>query len=508
LLWKNFAQEGCRKMNELFKNLIIFEMANNHQGSVEHGLNIINELGKVTRKYNINAAVKFQYRDLDTMIHPDYIGRTDVKHIPRFLSTRLTSDQFYELAKAVKDNGMHTMCTPFDEKSVDTIMDHGIEIIKVASCSAIDWPLLEEIAKTKKPVILSTGGKSFDQIDNMYNFMTHRDVDFAMLHCVGLYPVGDEFVQLNCMSKMMNRYPDIPIGYSGHENPADFTIAQMVVAKGAQILERHVGMETETIKLNAYSTDVKDVYKWVEAILRARLICGEYGSKKISPEELQSMDELARGCYAAVPIKKGETITRDKVFFAMPCANGQTTSGLFQESMVATRDYNPKEALYEQRKVSVLNDFRSVIHDVKGLLYEAKVVIPKEFKLELSHHYGMEHFRHFGCTIVSIINREYCKKILIVLPGQSNPTHTHKIKEETFQVLSGSLELTVDGQTYHLVAGEIFTVERLKPHSFTSVDGCVFEEVSTTHARNDSYYEDPKIQDLDPMERKTILTNW
>jgi N-acetylneuraminate synthase len=400
------------------------------------------------------------------------------------------------------------MCTPFDENSVDLIMDHGIEIIKVASCSAVDWPLLEAISKTKKPVIISTGGKTFDQIDNIYNFMVHRNVDFAMLHCVGLYPVGDKFVQLNCLDKMQNRYPDITIGYSGHENPDDYTVAHMAIAKGAKILERHVGMATDTIKLNAYSTDVRDIHRWVEEIIRARMICGDVNRKHISEEEIQSMNELARGCYAQAPIKKGETITRDKVFFAMPCAGGQTTSGQYQESMTASRDYEVNEAIYEERNISVTSKIRNVIHDVKGLLYEAKVVIPQNFKLEVSHHYGMEHFRHYGCTMISIVNRQYCKKIIVVLPGQINPTHTHKIKEETFQVLNGTLELTVEDQTYHLKPGEIYTVGSHKPHSFTSVDGCVFEEVSSTHVRNDSYYADPKIQAMDPMERKTILTDW
>ncbi|MCR5508143.1 MAG: N-acetylneuraminate synthase family protein [Lachnospiraceae bacterium] len=495
-------------MSKLFDDLIIFEMANNHQGDVEHGKAIIKELGDVTRKYNINAAVKFQYRDLDTMIHPDYVGRSDVKHIPRFLSTRLTGDEFLEMVECVKANGMHTMCTPFDEKSVDLIMDHGIEIIKVASCSAIDWPLLEEIAVTKKPVIISTGGKDFAQIDNIYNFMSHRDVDFAMLHCVGLYPVGDKYLQLNCLDKMIKRYPDITIGYSGHENPDDYTIAHMAIAKGAKILERHVGKATDEIKLNAYSTDVKNVHLWIEEILRARIICGDVNKKYISPEEIQSMNELARGCYAASPINRGEVITRDKVFFAMPCVGQQTTSGQYQESMTASKDYAVNEPIFEKIPVSATNSLRGVIHDVKGMLYEAKIVIPKEFDLEISHHYGVEHFRHYGCTIINIINREYCKKILIVLPGQINPTHTHKIKEETFQVLYGSLELTIEDRTVHLGVGEIFTVERYMAHSFTSVDGCVFEEISSTHARKDSYYADPKIQSMDPMERKTILKDW
>ena len=161
-------------MNPKFNNLVIFEMANNHQGSVEHGLEIIRLLGEAARKHHINAAVKFQYRDLDTMIHPDYKDRTDVKHIPRFLSTRLTSDQFYTMVSAVREEGMLTMCTPFDEKSVDLCMDHGIDIIKIASCSATDWPLLEKVAETGRPVIISSGGKTFLDMDKIYNFLMHR----------------------------------------------------------------------------------------------------------------------------------------------------------------------------------------------------------------------------------------------------------------------------------------------------------------------------------------------
>lgn len=494
-------------MNPLFHDLFIFEMANNHQGSVQHGLDIIHALGEVSRKYQINAAVKLQYRDLDTMIHPDFINRTDVKHIPRFLSTRLSKDEFYTLVQAICEEGMHTMCTPFDEVSVDTCMDHGIEILKIASCSATDWPLLEAIAKTKRPVILSTGGKSFSDMDKIYNFMVHRHVDFAMLHCVGLYPVGYEFVQMNCIDKIKNRYPGIAFGYSGHEDPKDFSIAQMAIAKGASILERHVGLATDTIKLNSYSTDVHDIHGWIEAVQNARTICGS-GQKYISNEELQSMNELARGCYAAREIKTGEVIRREDVFFAMPCANGQMTSGQFLEGITASRDYAKNEGIFEKRKVTLAQDTRSIIHDVKGMLYEAKIVVGPEFELELSHHYGLEHFRHYGATIINIINREYCKKLIVILPGQQHPNHYHKVKEESFQVLSGVLTLTLNGVTREVQPGEVVTVERGVEHSFTSKEGCIFEEVSTTHVKNDSYYEDERIAKLDLIERKTILEDW
>ncbi len=496
------------KMSNMFSDLIIFEMANNHQGDINHGLQIIKELGKVVRKYGINAGIKLQYRDLDTFIHPDFKDRTDVKHIPRFLQTRLTEEQFYQLICAIKEEGMHTICTPFDEASVDLCMDHGIEILKVASCSAVDWPLLEKIASTHKPVIISTGAKTYDEIDKIYNFFTHRNVNFAMLHCVGLYPAPDESIQLDNVRKMIDRYPGIQIGYSGHENPSDMSIAQMAIAKGATILERHVGLATDTIKLNAYSTDAREVYKWIESIVRARVICQTVKEKRISDAELTSMDELARGCFAKTVIKKGEIIDCDKVFFAMPRTSGQTTSGTYQSTMIATKDYAENEPIFEKQEVSLVKDIRSLIHDIKGMLYEAHIVVGNKFDLELSHHYGLQHFKHYGCTIISVINREYCKKLLILLPGQENPTHTHKIKEETFQVLYGTLRLVAGGEEKILNAGDTFTMERGVPHSFSSEEGCVFEEVSSTHIRNDSYYDDPRISSMDPMERKTILTDW
>jgi N-acetylneuraminate synthase len=495
-------------MSKLFNNLVIFEMANNHQGSIEHGLKIIEYLGEISKKYTLNTAIKLQYRNLDSIIHPDYKDRTDVKHIPRFISTRLMPDQFYTFVCAIREAGMHTMCTPFDEPSVDLCIDHGIEILKVASCSATDWPLLEKVAAAQKPVVISTGGKTFPEIDNIYNFMVHRNVDFSLLHCVGLYPVLSENIQLNCIDRMKYRYPKIPIGYSGHEEPSDFSVVQMAVAKGAQIFERHIGLATDSIKLNAYSTDVRNIDRWVESIQKALKICGDASVKNIPKEELVSMNELARGCYASIPIVKGEALTSDKVFFAMPCSSGQTTSGMFMDGMVASKDYNPGEAVFEKRSVTLANDIRSLIHDVKGMLYEARVILSNDFELELSHHYGLEHFRHFGASIVNVINREYCKKLIVVLPGQKHPVHFHNIKEESFQVIYGTLILTLNGVTKEVNSGDVITVERGAQHAFTSVHGCIFEEISTTHVMNDSYYTDSTIAKKDVMERKTILKEW
>ncbi len=496
--------------SNIFSELFIFEMANSHQGSVEHGIDIIKAMGRIARKYNIKAAVKLQYRNLDTFVHPDFKERKDINHIPRFMGTRLNFDQFTQLVDVIHEEGMIAMSTPFDEDGVDWCMDQGIDVIKVASCSALDWPLLTKIAFTHKPVIISTGGKTLSDIDKLYNFFTHKGCEFAFLHCVAEYPAPLERLQLDFIDRMNRRYPEITIGYSGHEDPNENIVAMLAVAKGAKILERHVGLPTETITLNAYSMNPEQTDKWVKAVIDAKMICRtkKENDKYISQEEIDSLRSLMRGAYVKKNIKMGDPIMLEDVFFAMPCQDKQMTSGEFIEGHVATRDYNKNEPLYEKRILTDVNLVRSVVHDAKGMLYEAGIALGSEFEVELSHHYGMRHFRQTGAIIISIINREYCKKLLVILPGQKHPMHMHKVKEETFQLLYGDMTVNIGGKDRYLKPGDIQTVLREEMHSFTSSKGAIFEEVSTTHIKNDSYYEDPIIRNLDPIERKTILKKW
>ena len=111
-------------MLKLSRPMIIYEMANNHMGSVEHGKRIISEMQKVSKGYDLDFGFKFQYRHLDTFIHPDYKERMDLKFVKRFSETRLSEAQFLELKNAVADAGFKTICTPFDEASVDMVIKH------------------------------------------------------------------------------------------------------------------------------------------------------------------------------------------------------------------------------------------------------------------------------------------------------------------------------------------------------------------------------------------------
>ncbi|MBN1451862.1 MAG: N-acetylneuraminate synthase family protein [Anaerolineales bacterium] len=495
-----------------FEDLFIFEVANNHQGSVEHGLDIVHAMGRIARTHGIHAGVKFQYRNLDTFIHPDYQNREDVKHIPRFLSTRLTNTQFLTLLNAVRDEGMTTIVTPFDEASVKSCLDHGVQILKVASCSAMDWPLLDAIAAAKKPTIVSTGGLTVYDIDKVVSFLSHRDLKFALMHCVSIYPTPNENLQLDFVERLAKRYPGVAIGYSGHEAPDNFDPVKIAVAKGAAILERHVGVPTDTITLNKYSMAPEQVDTWVTSALAAKAICGGNGlDKRITQAEIDALQSLKRGVFAARAIKKGEEIEAQSVFFAMPCADKQLDSGQFGQyriQWIASKDYAKNEPIFEYHEPDLITTVRSIVHDAKGMLYEANIQIGDDFEIELSHHYGLEHFRQTGTILITLVNREYCKKLVVMLPGQQHPLHRHERKEETFQLLWGDLEITLDDEVRYLKPGDKVLVERSVWHDFRSSGGAIFEEVSTRHYRGDSYYQDEAIMALDPMERKTVLEDW
>lgn len=496
---------------KLLDGLHIFEMANNHQGSVEHGLKIVDAAARLARKHNVRTAVKLQFRELDSFIHPAAKGRSDIKHIPRFESTRLDAEQFRRLVTAIREAGLVCVVTPFDEPSVALCKALDVDVLKVASCSATDWPLLETIAAAGKPVIASTGGMSLTDIDNLVTFLSKHVPALAIMHCVSLYPTPPERHALNFMSRLMRRYPYVLTGYSGHEPPDNTDVAMAAVAKGARVLERHFGVPTDEIKLNAYSMNPEQADRWLDAVQRVRAICGQGEDKHIGEDESRSLLELQRGVFARHPIKQGEEIEREDVFFAMPCQDGQLTSGKFgqyRSRHVASRDYAANEAIREQTGTDKFSQLRGILHDARGMLYEAGIVLGDDISIEVSHHYGLERCRETGCILINSINREYCNKFLIMLPGQKHPQHKHKKKEETFHVLWGDLEVELEGNLIRMNAGDKLLVERDQMHAFRSNGGCIFAEISTRSIRSDSYYADPEIAAKDPLERKTIVESW
>ena len=494
-----------------FEDLFVYDLANNHQGDMQHAGDIIAAVGKVTRKAAVRAALKFQFRQLDTFIHPAFKDRSDVKYVKRFSETRLAMADFVTLATAVSEAGMLTMCTPFDEESVDIICDMGLDVIKIASCSADDRPLLEKVARVNKPVVVSTAGLRTDEIDWLVNFLESERADFALMHCVALYPTPDDKLQLNQIKQLCERYPGIVIGWSTHEDQDNTSAIQVAYGLGARMFERHVGLQTTKYSLNAYSSTPQQLEDWLAAWRSARAMTGASERPPAPLEERQALRELKRGVYAARPIKQGESLARPDVFFAMPIQDGQLVSGQWRAGFAADRDYARNDPISDALSGQDTTDEQLVYQimlQVRGMLNNAGIQINEDAAIEISHHYGLRRFREYGAVIVTCVNRAYAKKLIVQLPRQKHPYHFHKQKEETFQLLVGDIEVVKDGRRHVMLPGDLLLVQPNEWHKFHTLDGCVFEEISTTHINNNSFYEDPEIARLPRERRKTNVDSW
>lgn len=496
-----------------FDQLFVLDLANNHQGDLEHGLRIIRECAAAARAAGVRAALKFQFRDLDTFVHPAHKQDSANKHIPRFLATRLSPAQYRKLREEVRAQGLLAVCTPFDEASVDLIVELDFDVLKIASCSANDWPLLQKAAASGLPVIFSTGGLTVDQIDNVCSYFEHRRVHFAIMHCVSIYPTPDEHMQLNQIDLLRNRYPGIHIGWSTHEPPEETVMVQMAVAKGASMFERHVGIATDKITLNKYSATPAQLEKWFAAYRRALTLCGATKKRPPATEvEMESIRSLQRGVYARAEMPAGTKLAAEDVYFAMPCEEGQLGSGEFSAGIEAraaiATDGPVQKSCLDLPAVPLEQVFYRSIHEAKALLNEARIALGSNFSVEFSHHFGPERFREVGAIIIDCVNREYCKKLVIQFRGQRHPAHFHKQKEETFQVLHGILDMEVDGQPYRLYPGQTILIQQGVWHRFSTPTGVIFEEISSTHIKGDSYYEHKSINDTPLHVRKTQVEHW
>lgn len=276
--------------------LFVFEMANNHMGSVDHGLDMIHAFGDIADRFPFRFALKFQFRNFATFIHPDYQMRMDLKYVKRFSETKLTKDQFQRLKDAADARKFISMCTPFDEPSVDLAEQMGFDMLKVASCSFTDWPLLERLGRVDKPLIASTAGATIEDIDKVVSFFRHRGKQFAIMHCVGEYPTTADHLQLNQIDLFKQRYQDVPIGFSTHEEPSNVASVQVAIAKGAVIFERHIAIDTPEFKKNDYSATPEQTDLWLQSAAQAFQMCGIVGRRSVATQkELADLRQFKRG---------------------------------------------------------------------------------------------------------------------------------------------------------------------------------------------------------------------
>lgn len=500
------------------KPLIVFELANNHQGSLDHALKILSGLDQRKKPYEaiFDFAVKFQFRDLESFLDPA-ADPSKNKHIERFRSTRLGDAEWSRLVQTARDYGLQPITTPFDEESVDYAVGLGISTLKIASCSAQEWPLLQKACATADHLVISTAGLRLDEIDALYSFLRHEcRGEFTILHCVGIYPAPLSSLQLSTIRRFILRYPKARIGYSGHEPPAAHHVSTLALALGAQVFERHVGLATPETALNAYSLDLDDVEKWLSAMaMTVQLIGHPKSSEYFNQDERTSLDALRRGIFAKTDIPPDQEISPDLVTYRFPIREGQLGLAEFStiyHRVTSTRAIRAGDPVGpENCQIEVDKRSQSLDHFVqriRGIATEAHIDVADDELLEISHHFGVSQLWNYGCCIVNVLNRSYCKKLILMAKGQEHPEQFHRVKDETLRVVFGEIEFHLDGMQYLLRDGQSIVVEAKAKHSFRAVTDCVIEELSTTSLPEDSYYTDPRISSRPRTARKTVVRNF
>jgi sialic acid synthase SpsE len=339
------------KNNNIFEDLFVLEIANNHWGKVERGLRIIEQFSQVVRFNNVKAALKLQFRDVDNFIHKDFINRSDIRYIKKTVDTRMTKEQYKTLVNAIKESGCIPMATPFDEASVDLCEELDLPIIKIASSDLNDWPLLEKIASTKKPVIVSTGGASIKDMDDFVKFFHNRNIPIAINHCVSIYPTEDRELELNQIDYLKNRYPNHVIGFSTHEYHDWQNSILIAYAKGARTFERHIDIDADGIAVSPYCSTPENVDKWFKAYNKAKELCGAPGTAKRNPpeKEIVYLDALVRGVYAKRDLPAGYVLNHDSFdkdfYMAIPLQKGQLSCREIKNGEVLIKELKENEPI-------------------------------------------------------------------------------------------------------------------------------------------------------------------
>ncbi len=293
---------------------LIAEIGGNHEGD----FNKAKELAELACKSGVDA-VKFQIFTADSLVNKI----EDPKRHAHYKKFELTSEQHIALSEICHNNKVTYSASVWDMNALEWINPY-MKFYKVGSGDLTAYSILEKIAKTKKPIILSTGLSSFREIRDAVALIQSIDKRymnedyFALLQCTTNYPTPDSEANL-CTMQSLSKHFGLPVGYSDHTKNA--YAAEIAVAMGAQILELHFtdDISKTSFRDHQISFTIDDIQKLMEKIKKIKLLMGS-GMKKSTMSEIETdhLELWRRSIYAARDISKGEVLSESDVIVLRP----------------------------------------------------------------------------------------------------------------------------------------------------------------------------------------------
>jgi N-acetylneuraminate synthase len=351
------------------KVFIIAEIGMNHNGIYENALKLIDQAAEI----GVDC-VKFQMRNLNELYTQDALDITSSDLSTQYTmglleKFELSFEEYKSIAEYSRSRDLIFLCTPWDKSSADAIEKIGVPAFKTASADLTNFDLLEHLASKNKPLILSTGMSTKEEIDETVEFLNRMNANFALLHCNSTYPAPFKDINLRYMNRL-EQY-NVPIGYSGHERGTAVSIG--AVSMGARIIERHFTLDRAMEGPDhTASLEYNDFKRLVDGIRELEVSLGSNEDRKITQGELINRENLSKSIYAKVNIQEGQVFTKGMFEIKSP---GQGLNPQYLNKIIG---YNAVRNI-EKGKALFKSDLGGLVRAKKNYKFSRTWALPVRF---------------------------------------------------------------------------------------------------------------------------------
>ena len=348
---------------------VIAEIGNNHNGSLDRAIALVDASLEVGAD-----SAKFQMRNLSEVYRKkslDFSGDD--------LSTEYTVDLLRKFELSLNDHkklfdycnfkGIEYLCTPWDSLSLRNLEEFGVSAYKVSSADLTNTPLIKELIKTNKPLILSTGMSLIEEVQHTVDLLKKNEAQFILLHCNSTYPAPLQDINIRWINKLKKMHPYI--GYSGHERGINVSLA--TISLNVCLIERHItldrNMEGPDHAASLTPLEFKDL---VIGIREIELALGDGENRELSQGEMINRENLSKSLVASSDINKGEIITQEKIKIRSP---GQGLNPQQQEKLLGikiNRNMSAEDFFYE-------SDINKLLHTPRHYSFARPWGIPVRY---------------------------------------------------------------------------------------------------------------------------------
>jgi sialic acid synthase len=301
---------------------VIAEIGHNHQGSLEQAKAMLT----MAKDCGANA-VKLQKRSNRTLYTREFFEQpydNEFSFGPTYGEHRealeLGRDDYVELQRYARELGITFFATPFDFESADFLAELDMPAYKIASADLVNTPLLRHVAAFGKPLLLSTGGASIDDIDRAVETVQPINQQLAIMQCTAAYPCETEDLNLQVITTLRERYPDYVVGLSDHQN--GISMALVAYMLGARVIEKHFTLNHAWKGTDhGFSLMPEGLRKLVRDLQRIPVALGD-GVKRPLPVEAKPLEKMGKKLVAARDLELGHVLAAEDIAARSPADGG------------------------------------------------------------------------------------------------------------------------------------------------------------------------------------------